>query len=170
MLLAVKRSLARADPVGTYVFDEVDAGIGGGVAEAVGRLLAEVSRERQVLCVTHLPQVAAFADRHLRVHKRVEGGRTCASVDVLATVAERREEVARMLAGMTLTDSALQHAGSLISAARAFESEPPGAGEKGSRERAPGRRRARRPLRGSEGSAVRRRRESVGPQPSGERR
>jgi DNA repair protein RecN (Recombination protein N) len=118
VLLAVKRSLARTDPVGTYVFDEVDSGIGGGVAEAVGRLLSEVSRERQVLCVTHLPQVAAFAGRHLRVHKRVQGGRTCASVVALESEAERREEVARMLAGVTLTDSALEHAGSLMSAAR----------------------------------------------------
>jgi DNA repair protein RecN (Recombination protein N) len=119
VLLAVKRSLARVDPVGTYVFDEVDSGIGGGVAEAVGRLLSEVSQERQLLCVTHLPQVAAFADRHLRVHKRTQGGRTYASVVALQTEAERREEVARMLAGVTLTDSAREHAGSLLSAARA---------------------------------------------------
>ncbi len=67
ILLAVKRTLARKDPVSTYVFDEVDAGIGGAVAEAMGRVLADVSRGRQVICVTHLPQVAAFADRHHRV-------------------------------------------------------------------------------------------------------
>jgi DNA repair protein RecN (Recombination protein N) len=126
VLLAVKRALARTDPVATYVFDEVDSGIGGGVAEAVGRLLSEVSRERQVLCVTHLPQVAAFADRHLRVHKRVHGGRTCASVVALESEGERREEVARMLAGITLTDSALEHAGALMSAAHAFDSNPRG--------------------------------------------
>ena len=75
VLLAVKRALSRADPVRSYVFDEVDAGIGGAVAEAVGRALADVARDRQVICVTHLPQVAAFADRHARVEKRV-GGRT----------------------------------------------------------------------------------------------
>ncbi len=118
VLLAVKRGLARTDPVDTYVFDEVDSGIGGGVAEAVGRLLSEVSRERQVICVTHLPQVAAFADRHLRVQKRIQGGRTSASVVALDSEGERKAEVARMLAGLTLTASALEHAGALISAAR----------------------------------------------------
>jgi DNA repair protein RecN (Recombination protein N) len=61
ILLAVKRTLSRNDPVATYVFDEVDAGIGGAIAEAMGRVLAGVSRGRQVICVTHLPQVAAFA-------------------------------------------------------------------------------------------------------------
>jgi DNA repair protein RecN (Recombination protein N) len=119
LLLALKRALARADPVDTYVFDEVDAGIGGAVADAVGRLLAEVSQERQVVCVTHLPQVAAFADRHLRVEKRVQGGRTATGVVSLATADERRDEVARMVAGATLTPSALEHARALLAAARA---------------------------------------------------
>jgi len=118
VLLAVKRCLARADPVDTYVFDEVDAGIGGGVAEAVGRLLSAVSRERQVICVTHLPQVAAFADHHVRVHKQLVAGRTSTAVEALASLEERRAEVARMLAGLTLTESALEHAGALIGAAR----------------------------------------------------
>jgi DNA repair protein RecN (Recombination protein N) len=117
ILLAVKRALARTDPVDTYVLDEVDAGLGGGVAEAVGRLLAEVARERQVICVTHLPQVAAFADRHLRVEKRVHGGRTATNVVALDAHEERRAEVARMLAGVTVTASA--HAGALMASARA---------------------------------------------------
>ena len=82
VLLAVKRALSRADPVRSYVFDEVDAGIGGAVAEAVGRALADVARDRQVICVTHLPQVAAFADRHARVEKRVTGGRTTTGVAI----------------------------------------------------------------------------------------
>jgi DNA repair protein RecN (Recombination protein N) len=118
ILLAVKRTLSRKDPVATYVFDEVDAGIGGAVAEAMGRVLSEVSRGRQVICVTHLPQVAAFADRHLRVEKRVGGGRTRAAVEVLEGDDERRREVARMIAGATITDSALGHAAALIEAAR----------------------------------------------------
>jgi DNA repair protein RecN (Recombination protein N) len=118
VLLAVKRSLARADPVATYVFDEVDGGIGGAVAEAVGRALADVARERQVLCVTHLPQVAAFADRHCRVEKRVSGGRTAARVVPLEAEGDRRDEVARMLAGQTVTASALEHAAALIAEAR----------------------------------------------------
>jgi DNA repair protein RecN (Recombination protein N) len=118
-LLAVKRTLARKDPVATYVFDEVDAGIGGAVAEAMGRALAEVSQGRQVVCVTHLPQVAAFADRHLCVEKRVAAGRTHTSVVPLETPEERRREVARMMAGATITESALEHAAALISAAHA---------------------------------------------------
>jgi len=118
LLLAMKRATMRTDPVPTYVFDEVDAGIGGAVAEAVGRLLAEVSRGRQVICVTHLPQVAAFADRHHRVEKRVAAGRTTARVVALEGAEERRREVARMLAGLSVSESALEHAGALIAEAR----------------------------------------------------
>jgi len=118
LLLAMKRATMRTDPVPTYVFDEVDAGIGGAVAEAVGRLLAEVARGRQVICVTHLPQVAAFADRHHRVEKRVAAGRTAARVVALEGAEERRREVARMLAGVSISDSALEHAGALIAEAR----------------------------------------------------
>jgi DNA repair protein RecN (Recombination protein N) len=118
VLLAVTRALSRVDPVRSYVFDEVDAGIGGAVAEAVGRALTDVARDRQVICVTHLPQVAAFADRHARVEKRVAGGRTTTGVVPLEGEGERRAEVARMLAGQTVTASALEHAAALISAAR----------------------------------------------------
>jgi len=118
VLLAVKRALSRADPVRSYVFDEVDAGIGGAVAEAVGRALADVARDRQVICVTHLPQVAAFADRHARVEKRVAGGRTTTGVVPLEGEGERRAEVARMLAGQTVTASAIEHAAALIAGAR----------------------------------------------------
>jgi DNA repair protein RecN (Recombination protein N) len=123
ILLSVKRTLARKDPVATYVFDEVDAGIGGAVAEAMGRVLAGVSRGRQVICVTHLPQVAAFADRHHRVEKRVSAGRTHAAVVLLEAEDERRREVARMMAGATITASALDHAAALILAARTPASE-----------------------------------------------
>jgi len=122
VLLAVKRAQMRSDPVPTYVFDEVDAGIGGAVAEAVGRLLAEVSRGRQVLCVTHLPQVAVFADRHHRVEKRVAGGRTAVQVTPLEA-GEQQREVARMLAGQTITASALEHAAALIEAAQKARGE-----------------------------------------------
>ncbi len=124
ILLAVKRALAEADPVLTYVFDEVDAGIGGGVAEAVGRLLAEVARERQVLCVTHLAQVAAFAHRHLLVEKTVREGRSATRVSELVGEGARRGEVARMLAGATITGTALEHAGALLAAAREVSALP----------------------------------------------
>jgi DNA repair protein RecN (Recombination protein N) len=118
LLLAVKRTLARKDPGSTHVFDEVDAGIGGAVAEAMGRMLADVSRGGQVLCVTHLPQVAAFADHHHRVEKRVSGARTHTRVMPLDGEQERRQELARMMAGATVTASALDHAAALMAAAR----------------------------------------------------
>ncbi len=137
LLLAVKRTLARRDPVLTYVFDEVDSGIGGAVAEAMGRVLAEVAGGRQVICITHLPQIAAFADRHHRVSKRVAGGRTTSEVTLLAQSDDQRQEVARMMAGATVTAAALEHAGALIAAARA------GAGPERGRRAVPGRAAAR---------------------------
>jgi DNA repair protein RecN (Recombination protein N) len=138
VLLAVKRASMRSDPVPTYVFDEVDAGIGGAVAESVGRLLCEVARGRQVICVTHLPQVAAFAERHHRVEKRVAAGRTAARVELLEGEEQRRREVARMLAGQTVTESALEHAGALMAAARAAAGRGRRAGSpRGGREASP---------------------------------
>jgi DNA repair protein RecN (Recombination protein N) len=118
LLLAVKRTLARRGPEGTHVFDEVDAGIGGAVAEAMGRVLAEVARDGQVVCITHLPQIAAFADRHHRVEKKVSSGRTRTEVTLLEGEEDRRGEVARLLAGSTVTGSALEHAAALIAEAR----------------------------------------------------
>ena len=118
LLLAVKQTLARRGPESTHVFDEVDAGIGGAVAEAVGRVLAEVAGDGQVICITHLPQIAAFADRHHRVEKRIAGGRTHGAVFLLESEEERKGEVARLLAGSTVTGSALEHAGALIAEAR----------------------------------------------------
>jgi DNA repair protein RecN (Recombination protein N) len=145
LLLALKRALARVDPVPVYVFDEVDAGLGGAVAESVGRVLAEVARGRQVLCVTHLPQVAAFADRHYRVEKRVSGGRTTTVVTALEDDEARRAEVARMLAGAEVTASALDHAGSLLGAARGGQRVAPvRAAARAVRERAVGRARTAR--------------------------
>src|SRR5262249_18424687 len=76
IMLALKLSLRRADPVATYVFDEVDAGVGGGAAEVVGRQIRRVAESRQVLCVTHLPQIAALADTQFRVEKYEKNGRT----------------------------------------------------------------------------------------------
>jgi DNA repair protein RecN (Recombination protein N) len=137
LLLAVKRTLARRDPVLTYVFDEVDSGIGGAVAEAMGRVLAEVAGGRQVICITHLPQIAAFADRHHRVSKRVAGGRTTSEVALLERADDQRQEVARMMAGATVTAAALEHAGALIAAART------GGGPDRGRRSAPGRAAAR---------------------------
>ena len=97
----------------TLVFDEVDAGIGGRVAEVVGRKLRTIAERHQVLCVTHLPQIASMADSHFVVRKRVERGRTITDVRPLAD-AERIEEVARMLGGETVTETARRHAREMV--------------------------------------------------------
>ena len=116
-MLALK-SVASADAPGkTLVFDEVDAGIGGRVAEVVGRKLRALADKQQVLCVTHLPQIAAYADQHFRVEKREEDGRTATTVAALVKN-DRVREVARMLGGESVTDTSLQHALELITQAR----------------------------------------------------
>ncbi len=114
VMLAFKRAGAGTDPVDVYVFDEVDSGIGGPTAQAVGRMLKEVSRDRQILCITHLPQIAAFADQHLAVRKVVERGRTTSEVSALDEGDERCLEIARMLGGEEPTKTAMDHARELI--------------------------------------------------------
>jgi len=116
--LAVKTCLAATkhrsgEPSRTLVFDEVDAGIGGGAAEGVGRRLKKLAEASQVLCVTHLAQIASFADHHYRVEKHERNGRTVAAVEELDR-AGRTREVGRMLSGHELTPEALKHAERLI--------------------------------------------------------
>ncbi len=119
VLLAIRGALAGEGTVATYVFDEIDAGVGGAVAEAIGQRLARAALRNQVLCITHLPQIAAYADLHYRVEKHNESGRTLTRVQRL-TDAERIEELARMLGGARVTESARTHAKQLIAeAARA---------------------------------------------------
>jgi DNA repair protein RecN (Recombination protein N) len=101
----------------TLVFDEIDIGIGGRAAEAVGHKLKALGRGQQVLCVTHLPQIAAFADQHLVVEKREVDGRTQTRIRTLDDRA-RTHEVARMLSGATVSDTSLQHAAQMIAASR----------------------------------------------------
>jgi len=120
VLLAVKRVLAESDPVDAYLFDEVDAGIGGATADAVGRALSAVARRRQVICITHLPQIAVFAGKHLTVEKEVLKGRTHSRVAAVDGD-DRVRELARLLSGKT-TDVALEHARELLAAARGGES------------------------------------------------
>ena len=112
-MLALKVVLARLDAAATLIFDEIDAGVGGATADAVGERLARLATERQVLVVTHAPQIAARATRHYRVGKRVAGGRTRVDVREL-TLAERQDEVARMLAGAEVTEAARAAAASLM--------------------------------------------------------
>jgi DNA repair protein RecN (Recombination protein N) len=114
-MLALKVVLAKLGSAGTLIFDEVDAGLGGATADAVGERLARLGADRQVLVVTHAPQVAARADHHLTVSKHVTGNHTQVRVSELAT-RQRRDEIARMLAGAEITDAARAAADSLMQA------------------------------------------------------
>jgi len=115
LALALKTCLAgpKTPFIRTLVFDEVDAGVGGAAAEGVGRRLKKLAAASQVLCVTHLPQIASFADHHYRVDKREAGGRTVAAIEELDAAARTRE-IGRMLSGQKLTPEALKHAEQLI--------------------------------------------------------
>ena len=116
--LAIEVAALGLDDIGTMVFDEVDAGIGGAVAEVVGQKLRRLGDKRQVLCVTHLPQVAAQGHQHLRVVKSSEGGLTRMSIDTLDDKA-RRDEIARMLGGIEITRETLAHARQMLGRSRA---------------------------------------------------
>jgi DNA repair protein RecN (Recombination protein N) len=115
-MLAIRVILAAADQTPSLIFDEVDAGIGGNTAEIVGRKLTAVSRQRQVLCVTHLPQIACFADHHVVLSKRSLRDRTQTTAQILPT-AERARELARMLGGLSRSETPVQHATELLEAA-----------------------------------------------------
>jgi DNA repair protein RecN (Recombination protein N) len=101
----------------TLVFDEIDIGIGGRAAEAVGQKLKALSKAQQVLCVTHLPQIAAFADQHFLIEKQEKQGRTKTSVRLLGD-SERTEEIARMISGAKVTDTSLKHAEQMLKTSR----------------------------------------------------
>ena len=104
---------ASADAIATMVFDEVDTGIGGAVAEVVGQKLRRLGKHRQVLCVTHLPQVAAQGHHHLRVAKSSDGKSTQTQIETLTDKA-RRDEIARMLGGVEITRQTLAHAAQML--------------------------------------------------------
>ena len=113
VVLALKALLAKIGSVETVVFDEVDAGIGGAVAEVVGKKLADLADHHQVICITHLPQIAKFANRHYRISKHVSGGRTRASIHLLGDE-DRHKEIARMLGGEKITAATLAHAREML--------------------------------------------------------
>ncbi|OSM04807.1 DNA repair protein RecN [Magnetofaba australis] len=117
LMLALKTELSDAVSVPTLIFDEVDVGVGGRVASAIGAKLAQAATGRQVLAITHLPQVAAHGQHHMKVEKTAKGQRTRTSVSQL-TPAEQIEELARMLAGDTITDKARDNAQELVADAR----------------------------------------------------
>jgi len=115
--LAIQVSAADSTRIPTLIFDEADSGIGGGVAEVVGRQLRALGRSHQVFCVTHLPQVAAQAHNHLKVSKQTAEDSTRSQVNSM-DAEERIREVARMLGGMEITDTTLEHAGEMVSRAQ----------------------------------------------------
>jgi len=118
IVLALKNVLSQAGAVDTIVFDEVDSGIGGATAEIVGRKLKKVSANHQVVCITHLPQIACYGDSHLRVAKKVSGGRTTTVVDKLDDE-QKIEEISRMLGGVDLTEMTRDHAREMLESAGA---------------------------------------------------
>ncbi|MFT0735185.1 DNA repair protein RecN [Ralstonia wenshanensis] len=129
--LAISVIASEASPTPTLIFDEVDSGIGGAVAEVVGRRLRELGMRRQVLCVTHLPQVAALANHHIQVAKQTVAGSTRSDLVVLDATG-RVDEIARMLGGASLTDTTRRHADEMLAAGRA-QSVPESAARKSRR-------------------------------------
>lgn len=117
LMLILKTTAKGAGPKKTAVFDEIDIGIGGRVAESVGRKLKDLAATQQVLCVTHQPQIASLADRHFIVEKNMSGGRTFINARELSQL-EQIEEIARMLAGEQITEAARENARTMLAAAR----------------------------------------------------
>lgn len=124
-LLALKSALAEADTIPVLIFDEIDIGIGGRSGDIIGRKLWGLSRHHQVICVTHLPQIAAFADAHYNVSKQTAGDRTVSTITALQGEA-RLDELALMIGGPGYTENALKAAGELISGAEAWKSDNSG--------------------------------------------
>ncbi|MFC1489121.1 DNA repair protein RecN [Thermodesulfobacteriota bacterium] len=113
VVLALKAILAKTESVETIVFDEVDAGIGGSVAEVVGKKLSSLARHHQIICITHLAQIAKFGDYHFRISKKVSRGRTQSLINLLDET-ERIKEIARMLGGEKITQATLDHAHEML--------------------------------------------------------
>jgi DNA repair protein RecN (Recombination protein N) len=113
VVLALKAILAKSESLETIVFDEVDAGIGGSVAEVVGKKLSSLARHHQIICITHLPQIAKFGHHHFNISKHVSRGRTRTTI-IRLTESERVKEIARMLGGEKITRATLNHAREML--------------------------------------------------------
>ena len=122
IMLALKNVLAETDCVGTLVFDEVDTGVSGRAAQKVAEKMASVSRQKQVLCVTHLPQIAAMADTHFSVEKGVQNGRTYTRVTPLNRE-QRKQELARITGGAHITQTLLESAEEMLDAAAQYRNQ-----------------------------------------------
>ncbi|MDE5775841.1 MAG: DNA repair protein RecN, partial [Treponemataceae bacterium] len=113
VMLALKTVLAQSDKVQTLIFDEIDTGIGGEVAVAVGEHLKSLSLDRQILCITHLASIAVYADNHIRIRKSAENGSTKTAAQVICGQ-ERVAEIARMLSGDSQSGESLEHAAAML--------------------------------------------------------
>ena len=113
IMLAIKTVLAEEDHIDSLIFDEIDTGISGRTAQKVSEKLAELAIRHQVICITHLPQIASFADRHFLVEKKVEKDRTMSSIRILDQ-AEEVNELSRMLGGSEITDTVRQNAAEML--------------------------------------------------------
>lgn len=122
IMLALKTIIAHVDQVDTLIFDEVDTGVGGKVAQKMAEKLALIGKQRQVLCITHLPQIASMADKHFFIEKRQEEKHTYTTIYDLDNK-ERRDEIARMLGGVKLTDTTIRHAEEMLELAEAKKRE-----------------------------------------------
>ena len=120
IILALKNVLSRTGSVSSIIFDEVDNGIGGAVAEIVGRKLKEVSANHQVVCITHLPQIACFGDKHMYVSKKVVKGRTVTSLEELDSE-QKIEEISRMLGGVNVTQKTREHAREMLNGSKSYK-------------------------------------------------
>lgn len=120
MMLALKKIFAKHDRINTVIFDEIDTGVSGRVAQAIAEKMYEISKSTQVLCITHLPQVAAMADEHLLIEKEAKNNRTHTIIHEL-NHDEKVEELGRMMTGATLTDTALEHSEQLLQLTRSFK-------------------------------------------------
>ena len=120
IILALKNVLSRTGSVSSIIFDEVDNGIGGAVAEIVGRKLKEVSASHQVICITHLPQIASFGDKHMYVAKKIVKGRTVTFVNELDNE-QKIEEISRMLGGVNVTQTTRKHAREMLDSSGSYK-------------------------------------------------
>ena len=120
IILALKNVLSRTGSVSSIIFDEVDNGIGGAVAEIVGRKLKEVSANHQIVCITHLPQIACFGDKHMYVSKKVVKDRTVTSLEELDSE-QKIEEISRMLGGVNVTQKTREHAKEMLNSSRSYK-------------------------------------------------
>lgn len=120
IMLALKNIFAKHDKIGTVIFDEIDTGVSGRVAEAIGEKMYEISQSTQVLCITHLPQVAAMSDQHLLISKREKSDRTTTLITDLTTK-DKTAELAGMMTGTEITKSALEHAEQLLELSTQFK-------------------------------------------------